>query len=40
MMKETLNPSKIFVYGRKVDGLEGNIEYIQSFADKRWGRDG
>lgn len=40
LMKETLNPSKIFVYGRKMEELDGNIEYIASFTDKRWGRDG
>lgn len=35
-MRTTLNPSKIFVYGREVEGLDGNIEYIESFTHKRW----
>jgi hypothetical protein len=35
-MIETLKPSKILVYGSKVDGLKGNIEYIESFTSKRW----
>lgn len=35
-MYETLKPSKIFVYGNKVDGLKGNVEYIESFTRKRW----
>ena len=35
-MYDTLKPSKIFVYGNKVDGLKGNVEYIESFTRKRW----
>ena len=35
-MQKGLAPSKIFVYGGKVDGIEGNIEYIKTFTDKRW----
>ena len=35
-MYDALKPSKIFVYGNKVDGLKGNIEYIESFTRKRW----
>lgn len=35
-MIETLKPSKILVYGSKVDGLKGNIEFIESFTSKRW----
>ena len=36
-MMDTLHPSKVFVYGNEVDGLKGNIEYIQTFTRKRWG---
>ena len=35
-MYETLKPSKILVYGTKIDELQGNIEYIESFTSKRW----
>ena len=35
-MQKGLHPSKIFVYGGKVDGITGNIEYIKTFTDKRW----
>ena len=35
-MKETLQPTKIFVYGKEYDKLDGNIEYIKSFAESRW----
>ena len=36
MMVETLEPEKIYVYGNEVEGLEGNIEYIQPFTRKRF----
>ena len=35
-MYETLKPSKILVYGTKIDELQGDIEYIESFTSKRW----
>ena len=35
-MYETLKPSKVFIYGAKVEGLKGNIEYIESFTSKRF----
>ena len=35
-MFETLKPIKVFVYGKKIEGLPGNIEYIESFAESRW----
>lgn len=35
-MKDALEPSKIFVYGRKVQGISGNIEYIDTFTRKRF----
>lgn len=38
LMYETLKPCKILVYGTKIDGLKGNIEYIESFTSKRWGK--
>lgn len=36
-MVETLNPSKIFVYGKEMDFKE-NVEFVKTFADKRWER--
>ena len=38
-MYETLKPSKILVYGTEIDGLKGDVEYIESFTSKRW-KDG
>lgn len=39
MIKEKLNPSKIFVYGREDNTLQwANCEYIKSFSDSRWNR--
>ena len=35
-MRKTLKPEKIYVYGNKVEGLKGNIEYIQPFTRKRF----
>lgn len=35
-MYNTLKPTKVFVYGKLIDGLQGNIENIKSFAEKRW----
>ena len=34
-MIDTLNPTKVFVYGKKMD-LPGNVEFIKTFAAKRW----
>lgn len=36
-MYDTLHPRKIFVYGKEIEGLRGNIEYIKTFTAKRWG---
>jgi hypothetical protein len=36
-MYERLHPSKVFVYGKEVTKLQGNVEYIKSFSQKRWG---
>ena len=36
-MYDTLKPCKVLMYGTKVDGLRGDIEYIESFTTKRWG---
>ena len=36
-MVDKLNPSKIFMYGKRMDELKENIEYIETFTDKRWG---
>lgn len=35
-MYETLQPSKVFLYGKMVDGLEGNIEVVNNFTTKRF----
>ncbi len=35
-MYETLKPVKVLVYGREIAGLKGNVEYIESFAAKRF----
>ena len=35
-MYQKLKPSKIYIYGNKIDGLKGNIEYIPTFTEKRW----
>lgn len=35
-MYQTLKPSKVLMYGTKVNGLKGNIEFIESFTSKRW----
>ena len=32
--------AKIYVYGNEVEGLKGNIEYIQPFTRKRFDIDG
>ena len=37
-MKKALKPSKIFVYGKEIAEIKGNIEYIQTFGDMRWQR--
>lgn len=36
-MYDTLKPCKVLMYGTKVDGLRGDIEFIESFTTKRWG---
>ena len=35
-MRKTLSPEKSYVYGNEVEGLKGNIEYIQPFTRKRF----
>ena len=37
-MNQKLKPSKIYIYGNKIDGLKGNIEYIPTFTEKRWNK--
>lgn len=37
-MYQKLKPSKIYIYGNKIDGLKGNIEYIPTFTEKRWNK--
>lgn len=36
MMMERLQPKKVLMYGKPIEGLEGDIVYIESFAQKRW----
>jgi len=33
-MLDTLDPCKVFVYGREIKGLRGNVEFIKSFTNK------
>lgn len=35
-MYKTLKPVKTFLYGNKIEGLKGKIEYIDTFTKKRW----
>ena len=39
-MKKTLNPKKVFIYGKDTGNMgispEDNVEYIQNFTSKRW----
>lgn len=35
-MYETLKPTLVYVYGKEIEGLQGNIKYIESFAESRW----
>ena len=39
-MRKVLKPEKIYVYGNEVEGLKGNIEYIQPFTRKRFDTNG
>ena len=39
LMYKTLKPSKVLVYGTEVEGLKGDIEYIESFTSKRWKKE-
>ena len=36
-MYETLKPKKVFLYGKMIEGLEGDIEVVENFTTKRWG---
>lgn len=36
-MYETLKPKKVYLYGKMVEGLEGDIEIVENFTTKRWG---
>lgn len=36
-MYKTLKPSKIYLYGKNIEGLEGNIEIVNTFSKKRFG---
>ena len=39
-MYEKLHPNKVFLYGKMRDGLQGNIEVVESFSQKRWSAKG
>lgn len=39
-MVEKLHPNKIFMYGKRMEELTENIEYIETFARKRYNKDG
>lgn len=34
MMLERLKPEKVLIYGNKIDGIKGNVEYISVFSEK------
>ena len=36
-MYETLMPKKVYLYGKNIEGLQGNIEVIQTFTKNRFG---
>lgn len=36
-MYDTLKPKKVYLYGKMIEGLEGNIEVITPFSQKRFG---
>lgn len=36
-MYDTLKPKKVFLYGKMIEGLEGDIEVVENFTTKRWG---
>ena len=36
-MYDTLKPKKVFLYGKMIEGLEGDIEIVENFTTKRWG---
>lgn len=42
MMKDTLQPSKVFIYGKNSEGMgiapTDNIEYVENFLETRWER--
>lgn len=35
-MHDTLKPEKVFIYGKQLDGLQGNIERIKTFTESRF----
>ena len=37
-MYKTLKPIKVFLYGKMVEGIKGNIERIENFTEKRWNK--
>lgn len=37
-MFDKLNPCKVFLYGREIEGLRGNIEHLKTFTAKKWGK--
>lgn len=39
-MFDKLNPCKVFLYGKRLDGLRGNIEEIETFSQRRFSKNG
>ena len=38
MMYDKLNPCKVFLYGRDIKDLRGDIEHLETFTQERWGK--
>lgn len=38
MMYDKLNPCKVFLYGRDIKDLRGDIEHLETFTQEKWGK--
>ena len=36
-MYDTLNPCKVFLYGKEIEGLRGDIEHLETYTRSKWG---
>ena len=36
-MYDKLNPCKVFLYGKNIEGLQGNIEHLETYTREKWG---